>query len=64
MSQCTIGEKIAELRKAKGLSQKDLADKLSVSNKTISKWECGNGEPDINLLKKISTIFRSTRYFS
>ena len=57
MSKNTIGEKISALRKQNGLSQKELADKLCVSNKTVSKWECGNGEPDIDMLKKLSTIF-------
>lgn len=57
MSKNTIGEKISELRKQSGLSQKELADKLCVSNKTVSKWECGNGEPDIGMLKKLSEIF-------
>lgn len=57
MSKYTIGEKISALRKQQGLSQKDLADKLCVSNKTVSKWECGNGDPDIDTLKKLSVIF-------
>ncbi len=44
------GKFIAERRKAKGLTQVKLAEKLSVSEKTISKWECGNGFPDTTLI--------------
>lgn len=52
-----LGNKIASLRKTNNLSQKDLAKKINVSNKTISKWECGNGKPDIEVIQKISEIF-------
>lgn len=55
-----IGEKISIERKKKNLSQKQLANKLNVSNKTISKWECGNGTPDIDALNKMSDIFAIT----
>ncbi len=55
-----IGKRISELRKTNHLSQQDLANKLNVSNKTISKWECGNGIPDIEYLSKISEIFNIT----
>lgn len=60
MDKNNIGAKIAELRKSKNLSQADLAQKLFVSNKTISKWECGNGTPDIEILSKMSKIFDVT----
>lgn len=52
-----IGERIAELRKQKNLSQQELANKLNVSNKTISKWERGNGTPDVDTLIKLSKVF-------
>ena len=52
-----LGNKIAYLRKINNLSQKELATKLCVSNKTISKWECGNGCPDIETTKQIATLF-------
>ena len=39
---------ITELRKKQSLTQQQLADKLNLSNKTISKWESGNGSPDIS----------------
>ena len=45
-----IGQFIKQERKAKGLTQAQLAEKLYVSEKTISKWECGNGFPDTTLM--------------
>lgn len=50
MNQEEIGKFIAELRKEQGLTQQQLADTLGVSNKTISKWECGNGMPELSLI--------------
>ena len=50
MNQEEIGKFIAELRKEQGLTQQQLADRLGVSNKTISKWECGNGMPELSLI--------------
>lgn len=50
MNSITIGEKIAKLRKEKGLTQSQLAEMISVSNKTISRWETGEGYPEISLL--------------
>lgn len=41
MNQLTIGKFIARKRKEKNLTQEQLAEKLGVSNKTVSKWECG-----------------------
>lgn len=41
MNQTTIGSYIAQKRRAKNLTQEQLAEKLGVSNKTISKWENG-----------------------
>ena len=51
-----IGEFIAKERKAKKLTQAKLAEKLFVSEKTISKWEQGKGLPDTNLLAKLCEI--------
>ena len=50
MDQIRIGKFIAESRKAKGLTQRQLADTLSISDKTISKWECGKGLPEVSLM--------------
>ena len=41
MDSMKIGRLIAQLRKEKGLTQKDIAQSLGVVNKTVSKWECG-----------------------
>ncbi|MEG0276341.1 MAG: helix-turn-helix domain-containing protein [Coprobacillus sp.] len=53
-----IGELIYQLRKEEKLTQKQLADKLNISDKTISKWERGLGCPDISLLNELSQILK------
>lgn len=50
MDQIKIGQFIAQQRKNKKYTQRQLADILNISDKTISKWECGNGFPEISLL--------------
>lgn len=50
MDQIKIGKFIAEERKRKGYTQKQLSEKLGISDKTISKWERGNGFPEVSLL--------------
>ena len=50
MNQIITGQFIKECRKEKGLTQEQLAEKLCVSPKTVSKWECGNGMPDVSLM--------------
>ena len=50
MDQVRTGRFIAARRKEKGLTQKQLAEKLGISDKTVSKWECGNGFPEVSLL--------------
>ena len=50
MDNMQTGKLIAELRKKQGLTQQQLADKMNLSNKTISKWESGSGSPDISNL--------------
>lgn len=52
-----IGKFITSERKANKLTQAKLAEKLFVSEKTISKWENGNGVPDTNILPKLCEIF-------
>lgn len=51
-----IGKLIAKLRKEKNLTQKNIADALGIQSKTVSKWECGSGCPDLSLWPKLSTI--------
>ena len=49
-----LGEKIKELRKNKGILQKELADRLSVGKSTVAMWETNKREPDIDTIMKIS----------
>lgn len=49
-SELKLGRKIAELRKNKGLTQEQLAEKLGISAPAVSKWETSNSYPDITLL--------------
>ena len=57
MDQYITGNLIKELREKKGLTQTELAQKLSISDKTVSKWETGKGYPDISLLEPIAKAF-------
>ena len=50
MNQIQIGRFIAASRKARNLTQRQLADKLGISDKTVSKWECGKGLPEVSLM--------------
>ena len=52
-----FSEKLQELRKAKGLTQEELAEALYVSRTAVSKWESGRGYPSIDSLKEISRYF-------
>ena len=52
-----IGDKLVVLRKKKGLSQEDLAEKLNVTRQTISKWELNETSPNISQAKEISRLF-------
>ena len=49
-----VGERITQLRKKKGYTQAKLAENLNVSNKTISRWETGDGFPDISILPQLA----------
>lgn len=52
-----FSKKLFELRKAKGLSQEELAEKLNVSRQTLSKWELGTSAPDMERLIAIADYF-------
>ena len=52
-----LSERIAELRKNKGISQEELGDILSTSRQAISKWERGEADPDISRLKDLAVYF-------
>jgi transcriptional regulator with XRE-family HTH domain len=58
MDQIKIGKFIAEMRKEQNLTQIDLAEKLGISNKTVSKWECGNGMPDYSVMEGLCDILQ------
>lgn len=57
MNQEKIGKFILKLRKEKNLTQQELANKLGVTDKAISKWENGRGMPDLSLLKPLCDVF-------
>lgn len=57
MEEHTIGKAIAALRKSKGWTQAELAEKLNVSDKAVSKWESGAGFPEISQLPAMSALF-------
>ena len=48
MDQIKIGRFIAARRRERGMTQRELAEALGLSNRTISKWECGDGLPDLS----------------
>ena len=56
MDKEKTGQLITELRKEKGLTQKQLADALNVTDKAVSKWERGLSFPDISMLEPISEL--------
>ena len=60
MEKKTMGGFLAALRKANGMTQKDLAEQLNVSDKTVSRWERDEGVPDLSLIPVIAEIFGIT----
>lgn len=60
MERKTMGALIAALRKANGMTQRELAEKLNVSDKTVSRWERNDGVPDLALIPVIAEIFGVT----
>ena len=57
MIKLKFNEKLIKLRKASGLSQEELGDKLNVSRQTISKWELGETTPEMDKLEELSNLF-------
>lgn len=53
----TLGEKIQQLRKSRGMSQEQLAEKINVSRQSISKWELNDAIPDLNKIIILSQLF-------
>lgn len=58
MNQYITGLTIKRLREKNKLTQNELAEKLSVTDKSISKWETGRGYPDITLIEDIAKVFK------
>ena len=56
MEQVKIGKFIQEMRKAQSLTQRELAEKLNISDKTVSKWETGNGLPEVGLMLPLCEV--------
>jgi len=60
MSNKTLGEMISSLRKEKGMTQNDLAKKMNVTDKAVSKWERDLSCPDVNSIPKLAEILDTT----
>lgn len=57
MNQTKVGSFMQELRKAKNLTQEQLAEKFQVSRRTVSRWETGSNLPDIDILIELSDFY-------
>lgn len=62
MDKYAFGNFLAELRNEKGLTQEQLSEMINVNYKTISKWECGNSLPSLDVLEQLSEIFNVSLY--
>ena len=60
MNQITIGKYISQKRRESNLTQEELAEKLGVSNKTISKWENGKCMPDYSIIQNLCDALHTT----
>ena len=60
MTNKSIGNFLSELRKEKGLTQKEIADYLNVSDKTVSHWECDKYSPDLSVIPVLADFFGVT----
>lgn len=60
MDQVKIGKFIAQLRREKDMTQRQLAETLGVSDKTVSKWETGKGLPDAGYMSPLSDLLGIT----
>ena len=57
MNDYEFGNRLYELRRRTGLTQAELADKVGVTNKAVSKWENGKAKPTTNVLRKLATLY-------
>ena len=60
MDNIKTGQLIATIRKSKGMTQQDIADKLNITSKAVSKWERGLSFPDVSILEKLADILDIT----
>ena len=60
MEKQTMGSFIAALRKASGMTQREMAEKLNVSDKAVSRWERDESAPDLMLIPVIADLFDIT----
>ena len=60
MNELQVGQTIASLRKEKGLTQKELAEQLHVTDKAVSKWERGLNFPELSLLEPLADALDTT----
>ncbi len=60
MEKKSIGKFIAVLRKSKGMTQQDVADRLNVSNKAVSRWERDECAPDLSVIPALAEMFEVT----
>ena len=57
MDTIKIGQFIKSLRKENSLTQREVAERLNVSEKTVSKWETGNGMPEVSIMLPLFKLF-------
>ena len=57
MDTIKIGRFIKSLRKENSLTQREVAERLNVSEKTVSKWETGNGMPEVSIMLPLCKLF-------
>lgn len=60
MDEIILAAKLSELRRAKGITQEQVASSLNVSNKTISKWENGSSTPELSMLAALAKYYGVT----
>ena len=61
MDQIKIGSFLKELRSGKGLTQEQLAEKLNVSRRSVSRWETGSNLPDLDLLIEMADFYQKQK---
>lgn len=57
MNDFAFGNRLCALRSNAGLTQKEVADRIGISNKAVSKWENGKAKPTTNSLRKLAALF-------